>query len=92
MLPHLLDPDPEPDLDAALSAAAASVADAVASLRDAQRVFEARYGAENESIWLALSHLDDEFGAYLPGKQARRHREGARNAQHGQNSGSGIPE
>lgn len=92
MLDHLLDPDPEPDLDAALSAAAASVADAVASLRDAQRVFEARYGVENEAIWLALSHLGDEFGAYLPGKQARRPREAARNAQHGQNSGSGIPE
>lgn len=65
MLSHLLDPPAQPDLDTALSAAADSVQDAVESLREAQRVFEARYGERNEAIWLALSHLDDEFGAYI---------------------------
>lgn len=92
MLSHLLDPPDTPDIDMALRAAASSVQDAVVSLHDAQRVFEARYGERNEAIWLALSHLDDEFGAYLPQDPARRHREATKIDTYGQNSGSGIPE
>jgi len=92
MLPHLLDPPDTPDIDPALRAAAPSVRDAVESLREAQRVFEARYGERNEAIWLALSHLDDEFGAYIPKDPARRHREATKIDTGWQNSGSGIPE
>ncbi len=92
MLPHLLDPPHAPDLDTAMSAAADSVAEAVESLREAQRVFVNRYGVENEAIWLALEYLTDEFGAYLPQDPARRHAEAVQIDTHGQNSGSGIPE